>query len=70
VVDWVRRSAPRFPALQIRTQGGVTVLTGILADQAALYDVLTDCESLGFELLEVRGLEQEDDHDAPPRSPQ
>ena len=32
-----------------------TVLSGELADQAALYGVLERIESLGLELLEVRG---------------
>jgi hypothetical protein len=30
------------------------VLSGALADQAALYGVLTQIEALGLELLEVR----------------
>jgi hypothetical protein len=51
-----------FPGLQARTQGDSTVLTGVLADQAALYGVLTECEALGLELLEVRCLDQQDDH--------
>jgi hypothetical protein len=46
-----------FPALQARTRGNSTVLAGVLADQAALYGVLTECEALGLELLEVRCLE-------------
>jgi hypothetical protein len=32
------------------------VLTGTLADQAALYGVLAQIEALGLELLEVRRL--------------
>ena len=51
-----------FPALQARTRGGDTILTGLLADQAALYGVLTECEALGLELLEVRSLDQRNDH--------
>jgi hypothetical protein len=51
-----------FPALQAQTQGGDTVLTGVLADQAALYGVLTECEALGLELLEVRCLARQNDH--------
>jgi hypothetical protein len=52
---------------QIRVRGGLgrtiraafptlrdTVLTGTLADQAALYGVLAQVEALGLELLEVR----------------
>jgi hypothetical protein len=37
------------------------VLTGVLADQAALYGVLAELEALGLELIEVRRL--------PPRRP-
>ncbi|KZM74093.1 hypothetical protein IU500_30145 [Nocardia terpenica] len=42
-----------FPALEFETVGGDTVLTGELADQAALYGVLAEFEALGLELLEV-----------------
>ncbi len=45
-----------FPALEARAEGGDTVLTGVLADQAALYGVLAEAEALGLELLEVRSL--------------
>ena len=45
-----------FPALQAETQGGDTLLAGPLADQAALYGVLTQVEALGLELVEVRRL--------------
>jgi hypothetical protein len=45
-----------FPALQARTRGQDTTLTGTLADQAALYGVLAEIEALGLELLEVRRL--------------
>jgi hypothetical protein len=45
-----------FPALRARTDGGDTVLTGVLADQAALYGVLAEAEALGLELIEVRRL--------------
>ena len=50
-----------FPALRARADGGGTVLTGVLADQAALYGVLAEAEALGLELIEVRRL--------PPRAP-
>ena len=36
-----------------RPEGGDTVLTGMLADQAALYGVLAEAEALGLELIEV-----------------
>jgi hypothetical protein len=43
-----------FPRLRARAHGTETVLTGPLADQAALYGVLAQIEALGLELLEVR----------------
>jgi hypothetical protein len=45
-----------FPALEAEASGGDTVLTGPLADRAALYGVLAEIEALGLELLEVRRL--------------
>jgi len=45
-----------FPALQVRAVGKDTVLSGVLADQAALYGVLAQIEALGLELIEVRRL--------------
>jgi len=45
-----------FPALRALADGGDTVLTGVLADQAALYGALAAAEALGLELLEVRRL--------------
>jgi hypothetical protein len=44
-----------FPAMVPEQQGPVTVLTGVL-DQAALYGVLAEIETLGLDLLEVRQL--------------
>ena len=43
-----------FPRMQARTERGETVLTGELADRAALHGVLAQIEALGLELLEVR----------------
>jgi hypothetical protein len=43
-----------FPDLQARTRGDDTVLTGVFADQAALYGVLAEMEALCLELIEVR----------------
>ena len=45
-----------FPTLRAEIRGEDTVLTGALADQAALYGVLTEIEALGLELVEVRPL--------------
>jgi hypothetical protein len=42
-----------FPALQAEASGGDTVLTGPLADHAALHGVLAEIDALGLELLEV-----------------
>jgi hypothetical protein len=43
-----------FPALHADTRDDDTLLTGGLADQAALHGVLAQIEALGLELLEVR----------------
>ena len=43
-----------FPTLQARTRDHDTVLSGVFADQAALYGALAQIESLGLELVEVR----------------
>ena len=43
-----------FPQLRARAQDGDTILSGVFADQAALYGVLTQIETLGLELIEVR----------------
>jgi hypothetical protein len=45
-----------FPAFAARTQGGDTLLTGCLPDQAATYGVIARLEALGLELLELRRL--------------
>ena len=44
-----------FPGLRARTQGNDTVLSGSLADRAALHGVLAIIETLGLELV---GLQQ------------
>jgi len=44
-----------FPMMAAQLRGADTVLTGLL-DQAALYGVLAEAESLGLDLLEVRQL--------------
>jgi hypothetical protein len=43
-----------FPDLRAQAHGKETMLTGPLADQAALYGLLARVEALGLELLEVR----------------
>ena len=53
-----------FPALRAQVDGGDTVLTGVLADQAAVYGVLAEAEALGLELIEVRRLRPDE-----PREP-
>jgi hypothetical protein len=42
-----------FPGLESRAEGGNTVLTGLLPDQAALHGVLNQVEGLGLELVAV-----------------
>jgi predicted ester cyclase len=43
-----------FPGLLVRTLGHETVLSGPLADRAALHGVLAEIETLGLELVELR----------------
>jgi hypothetical protein len=43
-----------FPGLRAQADGTETVLTGPLADRAALYGVLAQMEALDLELLELR----------------
>jgi hypothetical protein len=45
-----------FPDFRIQARAEDTVLSGVLADQAALYGVLAHIEALGLELIEVRRL--------------
>ena len=55
-----------FPALRARVDGGDTVLTGVLADQAAVYGVLAEAEALGLELIEVRRLPSDEPREPSP----
>lgn len=53
VAAWSATSTP--PGLYtIRIQGRLTVLTGPLTDQSAVFGVLAQIEALGLELLELR----------------
>jgi hypothetical protein len=45
-----------FPEFRTRARGGNTILSGLFADQAALYGILAQLEALGLELIEVRRL--------------
>lgn len=45
-----------FPDLRARVRRGDTILSGLFADQAALYGMLAQLEALGLELIEVRRL--------------
>ena len=47
---WAKPSVA-FPGLRARTQGNDTLLSGSLADRAALYGVLAMIETLGLELV-------------------
>jgi hypothetical protein len=46
-----RSSINAFPGFSGRTDHGVTVLAGCLPDQAALFGVLNQIQSLGLELV-------------------
>jgi len=46
-----------FPGLQATRGDRETVLTGTLPDQAALFGVLVQIETLGLELLDVHSAE-------------
>ena len=52
-----------FPDLRAQTQDRDTLLRGPIADQAALHGVLAQIEALGLELLEVRRLPPQADHE-------
>ena len=43
-----------FTALAAQQEGGDTLLSDCLPDQAALYGVIAKLEALGLELIEVR----------------
>jgi hypothetical protein len=43
-----------FPSMVPELEGSETVLTGVLADRAALFGVVAQIEALGLELLELR----------------
>lgn len=47
-----------FPDLGVQARAEDTVLSGVLADQAALFGILAQIEALGLELIEVRRLPQ------------
>ncbi|MGH3171996.1 MAG: hypothetical protein ACRDN0_39840 [Trebonia sp.] len=61
----LRLIAGSGPALRARVDCGDTVLTGVLADQAALYGVLTEAEALGLELIVARLLLPEEPRERP-----
>ena len=48
-----------FPSMVPELKGGETVLTGVLADRAALFGVVAQIEALGLELLELRQIQTE-----------
>jgi hypothetical protein len=43
-----------FPTMAAEVKGSETVLTGLLEDQAAVFGVIAQIESLGLDLLELR----------------
>ena len=60
-----RTTCSAFPALRAQVERGDTLLTGVLADQAALYGVLAEVEALGLELIEVRRLPPDQPREPP-----
>ena len=48
--------ASAFPELELTRSAGDTVLTGVIADQAALYGLLRQLEELGVELVALHPL--------------
>ncbi len=49
-----------FEGLSVRSEGGQTVLRGLLADQAALFGVLQKIHDLNLVLVTVARLERQD----------
>jgi hypothetical protein len=45
-----------FPSLIPHSDGGDTVLTGVLPDRSALYATVAEVEALGLDLLELKNL--------------
>ena len=43
-----------FPTMACETEGGETVLTGLVEDRSAVFGIVGQIESLGLELLELR----------------
>jgi hypothetical protein len=51
------RSAAWFDGLQVESEGTQTVISGLLADQAALHGLLAKVRDLGLGLISVRRLD-------------
>lgn len=49
-------SLAAFPEMVSQQRGEDCVLTGLLSDSSALFGVLTQIETLGLELIEIRRL--------------
>jgi hypothetical protein len=50
-----------FDGLQVNSQGNQTIISGPLADQAALHGVLVKVRDLGMCLISVHRLDPDDD---------
>ena len=57
LVDRLRAAFEEFEVAEVPVE---TVLSGVLADQAALHGLLERIQSLGLELVEVRRLAEPD----------
>ena len=49
-----------FAELQVRVGGGQTVLTGEIADQAALHGLLERARNLGLEIVELHQVDRKE----------
>ena len=54
------RWAAWFDGLQVKSEGTQTVISGLLADQAALHGLLAKVRDLGLGLISVRRLDPDE----------
>lgn len=58
-----------FPTMVCETEGGETVLTGLVEDRSAVFGIVGQIESLGLELLELRQIRVQSPLSGEDRSP-
>lgn len=49
-----------FPDFEVTTQGPTTVIRGVVADPAALEEIIARVQGIGLDLLEMRRLDDAD----------